>query len=85
MRTKLLALCLLSVSVLPWSRAVTPASAQVAQPARALTLAEALRIAEKESEQVGIARAGIDAAMTVMLRSATVAMTQMPGSRASTR
>jgi outer membrane protein len=60
-----LALILSSVSsVFPWSWGrVAPASAQVVQQAgRQLSLEQALTIARDESEAVGVARAGIEAA-----------------------
>ncbi|HEX2249711.1 MAG TPA: TolC family protein, partial [Gemmatimonadales bacterium] len=73
-------------SVLPWlSGGVMPASAQVAQKARALSLGEALEIAEKESEQVGIARAGIEAARGEQRRARSEYFPQLSGSASYTR
>jgi outer membrane protein len=73
-------------SVVPWlSGGVMPASAQVAQKARALSLGEALEIAEKESEQVGIARAGIEAARGEQRRARSEYFPQLSGSASYTR
>jgi outer membrane protein len=79
-------LVLFLFSVLPWLwGGVVPASAQVAQQARALTLAEALEIAEKESENVGIARAGIEAARGEQRRARSEYFPQLNGSASYTR
>jgi outer membrane protein TolC len=86
MRTLPLALFLLSVSsVFPWLwGAVVPASAQVAQQGT-LSLAEALGIAEKESETVGVARAGIEAARGEQRRARSELFPQLSGTASYTR
>jgi outer membrane protein TolC len=82
-----LVLFLVSVSsVFPWLMGgVVPASAQVAQQARTLSLVEALEIAEKESEDVGIARAGIEAARGDQRRARSEYFPQLSGSASYTR
>ena len=59
MNRKLIPICWLSLLTLQ----VPSISAQARQAERQLSLAEALNIAEKESETVGVARAGIEAAI----------------------
>src|SRR5687768_15014549 len=65
----------------------TPAllSAQVQQQARPLSLGEALEIAENESENVGAARAGIQAARGEQRRARSELFPQLSGSASYTR
>jgi outer membrane protein TolC len=59
--------------------------AQERQAARALTLAQALEIATKESETVGIARAGIESARGEQRRARSEFFPQLSGSASYTR
>jgi outer membrane protein len=61
------------------------ASAQERQQGRTLTLAEALEIAEKESETVGIAQAGIESARGEQRRARSEFFPQLTGSASYTR
>ena len=72
--------CLLLLSVVP-----PMASAQEGQQARALTLTEALEIASKESETIGIARAGIESARGEQRRARSEFFPQLSGSASYTR
>lgn len=60
-------------------------SAQERQPSRGLSLAEALGIAEKESESIGIARAGIEGARGDQRRARSEYFPQLTGSASYTR
>src|SRR5919106_3956415 len=59
--------------------------AQVAQQTRQLSLEQALDIAEEESEVVGVARAGIDAARGEQRRARSEFFPQLSGSASYTR
>jgi outer membrane protein TolC len=76
---------LISIWWLALLTAVTPAWAQVQQPARQLSLAQALDIARGESEAVGVARAGIDAARGEQRRARSQFFPQLSGSASYTR
>lgn len=71
--------CLLCVFV------VQQAAAQSGQQVRALSLGEALEIAEQESEAVGIARAGIQSARGEQRRARSEFFPQLNGSASYTR
>ncbi|HEX6435165.1 MAG TPA: hypothetical protein VFZ87_13030, partial [Gemmatimonadales bacterium] len=62
-----------------------PLWAQVQQPVRQLSLAQALEIAGDESEAVGVARAGIDAARGEQRRARSEFFPQLSGSANYTR
>jgi outer membrane protein TolC len=65
---------------------VAPAAAQRAEPpAQLLSLEEALTIAEKESETIGIARAGIEGARGEQRRARSEYFPQLTGSASYTR
>ena len=64
---------------------VRATSAQERQQGRALTLAEAVGIAEKESESIGIARAGIESARGDQRRARSEYFPQLTGSASYTR
>jgi outer membrane protein TolC len=74
-------------SVIPWlGGAVVPALlAQGAEQGRYLSLEQALSQAEKESESVGIARAGIEAARGEQRRARSEFFPQLSGSASYTR
>ncbi|HET6837353.1 MAG TPA: TolC family protein [Gemmatimonadales bacterium] len=71
--------------LLPLIVAGTPLWAQVQQPVRQLSLAQALEIAGDESEAVGVARAGIDAARGEQRRARSEFFPQLSGSASYTR
>src|SRR5918998_2349144 len=81
MNRKLIPICWLSLLTLP----VQSISAQARQAERQLSLAEALTIAEKESETVGVARAGIEAARGEQRRARSEFFPQLNGSASYTR
>jgi outer membrane protein TolC len=65
--------------------AVTPAWVQAQQAARQLSLDQALDIAQNESEAVGVARAGIDAARGEQRRARSEFFPQLSGAASYTR
>ena len=65
--------------------AVPGVAAQQGQPGRALTLSEALEIAKKESENLGIARAGIESARGEQRRARSEFFPQLSGAASYTR
>ena len=81
MNRKLIAICSLSLLTLQ----AQSAPAQARQAERRLSLAEALNIAEKESETVGVARAGIEAARGEQRRARSEFFPQLSGSASYTR
>ena len=64
---------------------VPDVAAQAGQQGRALTLSEALEIAKKESENLGIARAGIESARGEQRRARSEFFPQLSGSASYTR
>ena len=81
MNIKLISMCwlpLLGISA-------SPIRAQVQQPGRQLSLEQALDIARDESEAVGVARAGIDAARGEQRRARSEFFPQLSGSASYTR
>jgi outer membrane protein TolC len=64
---------------------VPEVAAQAGQQGRALTLSEALEIAKKESENLGIARAGIESARGEQRRARSEFFPQLNGSASYTR
>ncbi|MEA2723669.1 MAG: hypothetical protein QOH59_1440 [Gemmatimonadales bacterium] len=74
MKTAPLLSCLLFVVVVP------DLAAQQSQPGRALTLSEALELAEKRSESIGIARAGVTRAEGDRRRARSAYFPQLNGS-----
>ncbi len=71
--------CLLLISLIPVLGAQEP------QQVRSLTLSEALEIATKESETIGIARAGIESARGEQRRARSEFFPQLSGSASYTR
>ncbi|HYF39551.1 MAG TPA: TolC family protein [Gemmatimonadales bacterium] len=80
MKTKLMILWLPLLTVV-----AAPVSAQAQQPARQLSLEQALSIARNESEAVGVARAGIEAARGEQRRARSEFFPQLNGSLSYTR